>query len=35
MHEDEFLGILWIWKQHEWLSLETEPYATVSGIYLS
>lgn len=23
---DEFLAILWIWKQHEWLSVETEPY---------
>lgn len=22
---DEVLGILWIWKQHEWFSVETEP----------
>lgn len=23
---DEFLGVSWTWKQHEWLSVETEPY---------
>lgn len=28
---DEFLDILWIWKQHEWLTVETKPYDYSEG----
>lgn len=31
IRRDEFLDILWIWKQHEWLTVETEPYDYSEG----